>query len=175
MEKETGKIHIYCGSGKGKTTAAMGLCARAAGHGKRVLICQFMKDNSSGERQVLGLSDRITLMEGLEEEKFSFRMSEEEKEQRRCFYSEQFRKAAEASAQYDVLLLDEILYAIGASLFDETALVSFLKAKPEALEVILTGQNPGEEVLKQADYISEIQSRRHPYTRGLPARAGIEY
>ena len=78
-ERQTGLVHIYCGDGKGKTTTAMGLCARAAGYGYRVLIYQFMKDNSTSEREVLKLCDRITIVDGLPAEKFSFQMTPEEK------------------------------------------------------------------------------------------------
>jgi len=71
-KKQTGLIHIYCGDGKGKTTTGMGLCARAAGYGYRVLIYQFMKDNSTSERHLLELSENITFVDGLTQEKFSF-------------------------------------------------------------------------------------------------------
>jgi len=64
MEKQTGCVHIYCGDGKGKTTCGMGLCTRAAGYGYRVLIYQFMKDNSTSERKVLLLSPNVTFVPG---------------------------------------------------------------------------------------------------------------
>lgn len=77
--KTTGLVHIYCGDGKGKTTTGMGLCVRAAGYGYRVLIYQFMKNNRTSERKVLEKVENITIVDGLEEEKFSFQMTEEEK------------------------------------------------------------------------------------------------
>ena len=84
-----GLIHIYCGNGKGKTTCGMGLCVRAAGFGFRVLIYQFMKNNSTSERTAMAHIENITFLPGLEQEKFSFRMSEEEKEEHRRFYAAQ--------------------------------------------------------------------------------------
>ena len=172
----TGLIHIYCGNGKGKTTCAMGLCTRAAGYGYKVLIYQFMKNNKTSERKVLEKVENITFVDGLESEKFSIYMTEEEKAERRTYYLEQFRKITEMAEKeaYQVLFMDEIIYTIGAGLFDEQILVEYLKNKPKDLEVILTGQNPGEAVVALADYVSEIQKVKHPYDRGMASRAGIE-
>lgn len=175
-KNKLGLIHIYCGNGKGKTTTGMGLCARAAGYGYRVLIYQFMKDNSTSERKVLQLSGQITIQNGLDQEKFSFRMSPEEKEQRKAYYAQQFEKVTRKACEenYDVLFLDETIYAIRAGLLDEAQVLSFLKNKPRHLEVILTGQDPSPALIEAADYVSEIRKIRHPFDRGLPARSGIE-
>ena len=120
--------------------------------------------------------ENITFLPGLEHEKFSMRMTEEEKAQRRIFYAEQFRKATQTAVQdgYDVLFLDEIVYTIRAGLFDEAMLIDFLKNKPEHLEVILTGRDPSPGLIELADYVSEIRKVKHPFDRGLPARRGIE-
>lgn len=175
-QRETGLIHIYCGDGKGKTTTGMGLCVRAAGAGLRVLIYQFMKDNSTSERGILALSDRITVVDGLAQEKFSFQMTPEEKGQRRSYYARQFLAVTQKAAaeHFDVLFLDEVIYTIRAGLLDESLVLGFLKKKPAGLEVILTGQNPGPALIEAADYVSEIRKIKHPFDRGLPARRGIE-
>lgn len=172
----TGLIHIYCGDGKGKTTCAMGLCIRAAGYGYRVLIYQFMKNNKTSERKVLEALPNVTFVDGLESEKFSFQMTEEEKAERRIYYRKQFDKVTQMAETdgYQVLFLDELIYTIGAGLFEEEVLVEYLKKKPQGLEVILTGQNPGERLVELADYVSEIQKVKHPYDRGCSSRAGIE-
>ena len=81
MERQTGCVHIYCGDGKGKTTCGMGLCVRAAGYGYRVLIYQFMKDNSTSERKAMEKIPGITFVPGLKQEKFSFQMTDQEKEE----------------------------------------------------------------------------------------------
>ena len=86
MEKQTGCVHIYCGDGKGKTTCGMGLCTRAAGYGYRVLIYQFMKDNSTSERKVLLLSPNVTFVPGQDKIKFSFLMTPEEKAEQKRYY-----------------------------------------------------------------------------------------
>ena len=176
IRKGTGLVHIYCGDGKGKTTTGMGLCVRAAGYGYPVVIYQFMKNNRTSERKILEQVPLITLVEGLEQEKFSFRMTPEEKEERRAYYNAQLQKvtkmAVEQSAR--VLFLDEAVYAIRAGLLDEEPLLEFLKDKPDEMEVILTGQGPDERLLAMADYVSEIRKIKHPFDRNQPARDGIE-
>lgn len=176
MNKNLGYIHVYCGNGKGKTTTAMGLCTRAAGYGYKVLIYQFMKNNSTNERKILEKVPNITFVDGLEKEKFSFQMTEEEKVQRKKFYQAQFEKITDMARQeeFDVLFCDELIYTIGAGLFDEDVLVEYLKNKPDTLEVILTGQNPGERIVELADYVSEIRKIKHPFDQGKAARDGIE-
>lgn len=177
-QKETGKglVHIYCGDGKGKTTCGMGLCIRAAGAGLKVLIFQFMKDNSTSERNVMDQVSGITLLKGPNQEKFSFQMTREEKEEHRLFYSQKlewiFRKASREA--YDILFLDEVLYAIRAGLLPEEELLEKLDHRPEGLEVILTGQGLSEELLRRADYVTEMKKIKHPFDRGVIARIGIE-
>lgn len=173
---DTGLVHVYCGDGKGKTTTGMGLCARAAGYGYKVLIYQFMKNNKTSERKILEAVENITWIDGLDQEKFSFRMTDEEKAEHRRFYDEQLKKVTQLAADgsYDVLFMDESIYAILCGLLDEELLLDFLDHKPEKLEVILTGREPSEEVIKRADYVSEIRMRKHPYQKGIPARPGIE-
>ena len=146
IRKGTGLIHLYSGDGKGKTTTGMGLCVRAAGYGYKVLIYQFMKNNRTSERTAMRQIPEITFIDGLENEKFSFLLTEEEKQERRSFYNSQLQKVTKAAVEgdYDVLFLDEAVYTIAAGLLDEDFLVEFLVNKPDKLEVILTGQNPSE-------------------------------
>ena len=103
-------------------------------------------------------------------------MTPEEKAERKSYYEQKFREITEkAEAEnYDILFLDELIYTIRAGLFDEEILVEYLKHKPEYLEVILTGQNPGDRLIQLADYVSEIRKMKHPFDAGLPARKGIE-
>ena len=177
MKKDTGLIHIYYGTGKGKTTTGMGLVTRAAGFGYRVLIYQFMKNNRTSERKILEKIPNVTIINGLDQEKFSFQMTEEEKAERRKFYNERLRMVTETAVKedYDVLFLDEAIYTISAGLLDEEALLGFLREKPEKLEVILTGNTPDDALIQAADYVSEIRKVKHPFDRGILARPGIEY
>ena len=176
MKRETGYIHIYCGNGKGKTTTGMGLCTRAAGFGYRVLIYQFMKNNKPSERKILEQVPNITFIDGLEQEKFSFQMTPEEKEQRRQYYEQQFNLITQIAREehYDILFCDELVYTIRAGLFRESIRTDYLKNKPENLEIILTGQDPSQELINLADYVSEIRKIKHPFDQGIHARLGIE-
>ena len=161
---------------KRKTTCGMGLCTRAAGYGYRVLIYQFMKDNSTSERKVLLLSPNVTFVPGQDKIKFSFLMTPEEKAEQKRYYEEQFQRVTEKAVQeeYDVLFLDELVYTIGSKLLYEQLLLDFLDHKPEKLEVILTGQGPSEALIERADYVSELKKIKHPFDKGLAARDGIE-
>ena len=172
----TGLVHIYSGDGKGKTTAGMGLCVRAAGAGYKVLICQFMKDGSSSERRAMEHIPGITFVGGRDRVSFSFRMSEEEKRAERDFCRRLLADTiSTASAEhYDVLFLDEVLYAVREGFLEESELISFLEHKPVSLEVILTGRDPGIRLLELCDYHSEICKRKHPFDRQQGARDGIE-
>lgn len=171
-----GLIHIYCGDGKGKTTSAMGLAVRAAGYGMKVLIYQFMKDNTTNERNILESIPNITWIDGLQKEKFSFQMTEREKQERKGFYTKRFEEITKKAEEegYDLILMDEIIYTIRATLLDEEIVLTYLKNKPESLEVVLTGNAPSNALLEVADYVSEIKKIKHPYDQGLPARYGIE-
>lgn len=173
---ETGLIHLYYGDGKGKTTTGMGLIVRAAGYGCKVLLYQFMKNNETSERKVLENVENITIIDGLDKEKFSFQMTEEEKREHKRFYEDRFRMVTEkaVSESYDVLFLDEAIYTISAGLLDEELVLEFLKNKPDRLEVILTGNTPSQRLIDQADYVSQIKKMKHPFDQGKPARMGIE-
>ena len=174
--KDGGLIHIYCGDGKGKTTASLGLAVRCSGHGNRVLIVQFLKSRPTGELNSLALLPNIQLMRGKETKKFTFQMTLEEKQQVLQEHLALFEqvKAKCATERVDLLVLDEVIGARNTGVFDLNVLVSFLKSKPAELEVVLTGRNPAPELVELADYVSEICKRKHPYERGIPARTGIE-
>ncbi|MDO4453134.1 MAG: cob(I)yrinic acid a,c-diamide adenosyltransferase [Eubacteriales bacterium] len=176
MRKGTGLIHIYYGNGKGKTTTGMGLITRAAGYGYKVLLYQFMKNNKTSERNILEHVPNITIENGREQVKFSFQMTAEEKAEARTFYGEEFKRITEKAErdEYDVLFMDEAIYAVSAGLLDEELVLKFLREKKEDLEVILTGNTPSENMIQLADYVSEIRMVKHPYQKGQKARAGIE-
>ncbi len=168
-----GLIHIYCGNGKGKTTAALGLCLRAHGRGKRALWTSFLKDYNSGEF----LSDTpFTLYRGVPVTKFCWSMTPEERETAKKEHSERLEALFEIARDeaYDLLVLDEAIGAAEAGLLRTDRLLALLKAKPERLEVVLTGRNPAPELIDAADYVSEMRVIKHPYQQGVGARRGIE-
>ena len=169
-----GCVHIYCGDGKGKTTCSMGHSIRAAGNGKKVLLHQFLKDNSSSERYVIDKIPNITVVPGKKMDKFTFQMNEEEKALLHEQNDAMFERLVKEAAAYDMLVLDESVYAMSMGLLTEEKVIDFLKNRPEKLEVVLTGRNPSEALKEQADYISEICKIKHPFDEGLGSRQGIE-
>lgn len=174
--KEKGLVHIYHGDGKGKTTCGMGLCVRAAGAGKKVLIYQFLKDGSSSEFNVLRHIPQITLMAPRKEIKFTFLMTDAEKAECKNYYTEKFAEICNlvSDGDYDVLYLDEALHVLNNGMLDESLVLEFLKNKPQKLEVIMNGYYPSEALQEAADYISQIKKEKHPFDLGVPARKGIE-
>ena len=174
--KDGGLIHIYCGDGKGKTTAAIGLAVRCSGHGNHVLLVQFLKSRPTGELISLALLPNIELMRGKETKKFTFQMTEDEKCEVKKEHLTLFAKVMKkcADEHIDLLILDEVIGACNTGVFDLDILVDFLKNKPRELEVVLTGRNPSPKLVELADYVSEICKRKHPFERGIAARTGIE-
>jgi len=170
-----GLIHIYCGDGKGKTTAAIGLAVRAAGAGKRVVFTQFFKDGSSSEVKNLQLLDGIQVMHCQTVKGFFRRMNDTQKARASEDYTRLLAQVIEAAKDADLLILDEIVSACNHGTVAQTAVVDFLRGKPENLEVVLTGRNPSEGLMELAHYITEMRKIRHPYDVGITARKGIEF
>ena len=170
-----GLIHIYCGDGKGKTTAAVGLTLRSAGAGNRVVFTQFFKDGSSSEISLLRQIPGISVLHADTVGGFWKRMTAEQQAQASRDYTELFHIACERAKNMDLLVLDEVISACNHGAGPEEALLEFLQNKPEHLEVVLTGRNPSEALLVQADYVTEMKKVKHPFDRGVSARKGIEY
>lgn len=172
-----GCIHIYCGDGKGKTSAAIGLAVRAAGRDLRVLVVRFLKTDDSGEVTALGRIPGITVVPCDRTFGFVFRMSEEERKEAAAYNHERFACACERAVRedYDVVIFDELLACVNYGMVSEQEALRFLAEKPEKLEVVLTGRGPSDALIRAADYVSEIRAVRHPYESGIPARRGIEF
>lgn len=172
-----GLIHIYCGDGKGKTTAAIGLIVRAAGHGRRVMLVQFLKSGLSGEIAPLMQLEGVRVVAGQITAKFSNQMNEQERAETLMLHQQHLQQAVAAAVagELDLLVLDEAMGAITAGLLSKDDLLEFLRHKPTNLEVVLTGRNPSDDILALADYISEMKCLRHPYERGFPPREGVEF
>lgn len=171
-----GLIHIYCGDGKGKTTAAVGLAVRCAGRGNKILLVQFLKSRDSGELYSLAKLPDIEIMRGKESKKFTFQMNEEEKHALLIEHNKMFEQvlAKIKNGGYSLLILDEVIGALNAKVFEMPKLIEFLRHKPENLEVVLTGRNPAPELVEIADYVSEMRKVKHPMDKGIMAREGIE-
>ncbi|MCH5212380.1 MAG: cob(I)yrinic acid a,c-diamide adenosyltransferase [Oscillospiraceae bacterium] len=172
---DRGLIHIYCGDGKGKTTAAIGLAARCAGAGGRVLFFQFLKGNSSSERKILKEIKNIDLVDGIDNMKFVWNMTDTEKAEAARKYKKIFEDIADRAADYDMIILDEVIPALKYDFVSEHKLVDFLKSKPDGTEIVLTGREPSNGLMELADYVTKMKKIKHPFDDNIKARLGIEY
>jgi cob(I)alamin adenosyltransferase len=171
---EHGLVHIYCGDGKGKTTAAVGLAVRCVGSGGKVLFYQFLKDGTSGEIAVLKSLDGINVFDGCKCDRFVFNMTVNEKEKLRESYTADFKELVKMACDYDLLVLDEVVHAVNFDLLPIELLIDFLENKPKTLEVVLTGIKPDRRLTDIADYVSSMVKVKHPFDKGIGARKCIE-
>ena len=171
-----GLIHIYCGDGKGKTTAAIGLAVRCSGGGGRVLFVSFLKDNKSGERNALKNTENIELIENPENVPFYKFMNEKEKKCYNKYCADVLSDVSEKASKgiYNMLVLDEIIPAMNNGIIPENYVLDIIKERPDDLEIILTGRYPKENIMDSADYITEMKKIKHPYDKGITARKYIE-
>lgn len=172
-----GLVLINTGPGKGKTTAALGTAFRAAGNGMRVLVLQFLKGSwHYGEldaAKTMGADFAIRQMGrgfvkvgGAETDPEDLRMVEAA-----------WAEAAEAigSGEWDLVVLDEINYAIGYKMLDPEKVADVLRARPEMVHVILTGRNAHPVLVAMADTVTEMREVKHAYQKGILAQRGIEF
>lgn len=174
-----GRILINTGEGKGKTTAALGLAMRAAGHGFKVLILQFIKSG--------GITGEIKIIEKLKPQieikqlgKGFIRFKDGCPQPTRTQVenaNNAFKYAREkiCSDKYDIIILDEINNIISYGLLKVEEVIEVMKNKPEDLCIILTGRNAPPELVKIADTVTEMKEIKHAFGQGIRARKGIEY
>ena len=174
-EDMRGLIHIYCGEGKGKTTAAVGLAIRAAGAGKKVLFTQFLKNGKSSELKILESIEGIEILKGVPVEGFVKHFDEAKKQKVSGDSKKQLREVISRAGDYDMVIMDEIIPACAHGITEESDVADFIKNRPEKPELVLTGRHPSEALLSLADYVTEMQKCKHPYDCGVAAREGIEY
>ena len=174
---------IYTGPGKGKTTAALGMALRALGHGWRVLVIQFFKGDwpvvygevEMGKRLAPQL-DVLQLGRG-----FVKHMGDKKPFEEHLAAAKDALKVAReriASGAYDLIVLDELIYAIdyaGVQLVTLEEVLGLLDAKPPALHLVLTGRNAPQALVDRADLVTEMREVKHPWQRKIPAQLGIDY
>jgi cob(I)alamin adenosyltransferase len=173
-KQERGYIHIYTGNGKGKTTAAFGLALRAAGHGKRVFIGQFMKGQPSGEITALA-GNPLIQVEQFGGPGFVRQSSITERQSDDAHGG--LARASEVllSGEYDLVVFDEIDVAIAFRLLSEHDCLALIDARPMNVELVLTGRRASPALIERADLVTEMRDVKHYYNQGTLARAGIEY
>lgn len=169
-------ILIFTGDGKGKSTAAFGMALRAAGHGQRILILQFMKaDDSTGElvsfREKLGIDIRLTGLGFVPKPEHPKFPAHREAAQ------QAFATACKAmqSGDYDLLILDEICGSVACKLVDEKQVLEAVENSRNDLNIVLTGRNATPAMIEMADTVTEMVPHKHALESGVPAREGVEF
>lgn len=168
-----GLLHIYCGDGKGKTTASLGLALRAAGAGMNVCFVQFMKGGDTAELNTLRLIPNISVKRCDKAYGFVKNMSESEKKEITACHNELLEYAF--GGRFDMVILDEFNSAYGYGLMEKARAEELILGGRDKCEIVLTGRDPADIFVRSADYISEILCVNHPYKKGIAARKGIEY
>ena len=185
-----GLVQVYTGNGKGKTTTALGITLRALGHGFSVCVIQFMKGASylgeleSAKRfpnlRIIQFGEDCPWSEQIKSGKlkcgncrFCFTLHKEDQE--RAGKAMNCAKEISSSGKFDIVILDEVNGAIYRNIVDLKSVVELINAKSQYTELILTGRNAHPDIVSRADLVSEINEIKHPMSRGIEGRRGIDY
>jgi len=171
-----GLVQVFTGDGKGKTSAALGIVLRALGHGFRVYITYFMKGGEYpyGERRILSQLPNVTMASfGSKEFIDPASIKPEEIEQAKQALSA--ARQAMLSGNYDLVVLDEVNLAVAWKLVELDEVIRLINDKPQNVELILTGRQADTKLVKLADLVTEMLNIKHPYSKGITARKGIDY
>jgi cob(I)alamin adenosyltransferase len=170
---DQGYVQVYTGNGKGKTTAAIGLAVRAVGAGMKVYFCQFLKGRNTSEIiSLMQFKDSIELRQCGNETFITGVPSGSDITAAISGFEDALK--AVMSGSYDLVILDEINYAIYLKLIKLQSVVQLIKNKPPKVEIVLTGRNASSEIIEIADMVSEIHEIKHYMKKGVSARKGIE-
>lgn len=168
-------IQVYTGDGKGKTTAALGLALRAVGHGRKVIVVQFMKGQEvSGERVSAKLLAPLLTIIPMGRHGFINTVNPDPADKQLAREALEYAKELMKKEACDILILDEVNVALAYNLIPAQALLDLMDSKPEQMELILTGRNALQAVLDKADLVTEMKNLKHYYDRGVPERISTE-
>lgn len=171
-----GKIQVFTGEGKGKTTAAVGLAVRAIGRGFKVFMVQFLKaPNTSGEQIALQALAPSMIIKPMGRKGFIFRRGCEPADIAMATQALDEARSAMLSGNFDVIVLDEVNVAVHLGLIDVQDVLDLINSKPDKVGLVFTGRNASPEIIDQADVVTEMRKIKHHFDKGVRARNGIEY
>jgi cob(I)alamin adenosyltransferase len=172
-----GMIHIYTGTGKGKTTAAVGLAVRALGHGMKVLYVYFHKNPEKyGYTEIASLAKLGAIVKGFAgSHPGCDKALDEETIKHQCRQGLEYIQSVFKQNTFDLIILDEILISVRDSFIGEMDLLGIIKEKPACVELVMTGRDATKELIEVADYVSHIEKIKHPFDKGVTSREGIEF
>jgi cob(I)alamin adenosyltransferase len=178
MYSEKGLVIVYTGRGKGKTTAALGIVLRSVGHGYKVGMIQFIKGEwyygeLSSSKRLEPEFEMIAAGKG-----FVGIIDDDhpaEDHQKAAKEAVSLAKMKISSGAYDIIILDEINYAVKLNLVSVQDVLELVKIKPKKTSLVLTGNYAPEEIIAVADLVTEMKEIKHPYRLGMKAKKGIDY
>ena len=177
MSKD-GLVIVYTGNGKGKTTAALGMALRAIGYDHKVCMLQFIKGSwhygeMDSSKKLEPNFELIAVGKGF----VGILDDNSPREEHEKYAAEAVRICREKifSEKYDVIILDEVNYAITLGLIDVQEIIKIIKEKPSDLDLVLTGRDVKEEIVELADLVTEMKEIKHPFKSGIKAKKGIDF
>ena len=177
MEKD-GLTIVYTGKGKGKTTAALGIALRATGYNKKICMIQFIKGSwhygeMDSSKRLEPEFEMVAIGKGF----VGIIDDKSPKEDHEKTAKEAMRISNEKiqSDNYDIIILDEINYAVNLNLISVDDVINMIKSKPNNLDLILTGNYAKEKIIEIADLVTEMREIKHPFQQGIKAKKGIDF
>ena len=175
---EKGLVIVYTGNGKGKTTAALGMALRAIGYDHKVCMLQFIKGSwhygeMDSSKKLEPNFELIAVGKGF----VGILDDNSPREEHEKYAAEALRICREKinSGNYNVVILDEVNYAINLGLIDVQEIIKLIKEKPSNLDLVLTGRDVKEEIVELADLVTEMKEIKHPFKSGIKAKKGIDF
>ncbi len=175
---KNGLTIVYTGKGKGKTTAALGIALRATGYKKKICMIQFIKGSwHYGEMESSKRLEPEFEMVAIGKGFVGIIDDKSPKEDHQKIAKEAIRISNEKiqSGKYDIVILDEINYAVNLNLISLDDVLDLIKSKPENVDLVLTGNYAKEEVIEVADLVTEMKEIKHPFQKGIKAKEGIDF
>ena len=173
-----GLVIVYTGNGKGKTTAALGMALRAVGYNYKICMIQFIKGSwhygeMTSSSRLEPEFELIAIGKGF----VGIIDDKSPREEHKKIAQEALRLSREKieSEKYDIIILDEINYAINLGLIKLEDVLDLIKNKPEKLNLVLTGNHAKKEIIEIADLVTEMREIKHPFKSGIKAKKGIDF
>ncbi len=173
-----GLVIVYSGNGKGKTTAALGMALRAVGHNYKICMIQFIKGSwhygeIDSSRRLEPEFELIAIGKGF----VGILDDKHSKEEHKKIANEAIKisKQKIQSGKYNIIILDEVNYAINLGLIDVDVVLDLIKLKPPELNLVLTGNHAKTKIIEVADLVTEMKQVKHPFQLGIKAKKGIDF
>lgn len=160
--EDYGTLYAFYGTAQDRNQASFGLALTKAGEGKKILFYSFIKKEEEGMDAILEQIPAVNHVPTLPTKRFAFMMEEEEKEEAKKSIEQKLEELFALSKEYDMLVLNDVFYAISMGLLEEEKLVRCLRTRPQHLDVVMTGKEAPEKILSMAEYVTKLEQIRHP-------------